>query len=657
MTERTTYTHEAQIDALVDYLAQNNFHETTLKIDVDNELKPIFDSDQENFPTIVREALYRLLSDHEKSLYPELSKDELQHKVWELVYSYHVILETKNIKKIQNIKLNLLPQTFDVMILGVDWREGYNRKPLLVCDKGCSFYVETGADHEPPKIEKCSEHEQILRIDPTRSIHDFIQRVVIQEQLTDAKNMSPIDYDARIFGDMVGDTFSGQRKRIMAVPRLLSKNGKIQSVEQKLLFDIISMADLGEEKQLLPSNIQIEEYRTQAVNPDWFDKVIGSFAPHLIGNELVNVKKGLFLALIGATDVENGRSELNVFMGGDPSVAKSSLLKECQAISQKSMYTSGRGSSAAGLTIGMVKRPDGTMLPQAGVLPLCNGGVALIDELDKMNAEDRSALHEAMEQRSVSIAKAGNSITLPAKTAIIGAANPKMGKWQESLSIMENIDLPPPLVSRFDLKFRILDIPDEIADAKKAARVLAKFKGEQTTLFTRQQLLALINHARTLKPQLSENASTMLQKYYVMLRKKDTKDLVIDVRSLEALSRIAIAHARLHFKDFVDTQDVNAAIELYKASLTSFGIDLDSEGEQTKLFVDRREVNKHETFWEVFNKCKDENGTVAKPDVLEMLGESKLFTRESARKFFDDMCRGTNQQLLEDVRGRFRRIE
>src|SRR6185312_7618369 len=338
---------------------------------------------------------------------------------------------------------------------------------------------------------------------------------------------------------MVGDVFTGQKKRIMVAPRLLSKTGKSHSMEQKLLFDVISIADLNDDKRLYPSNKEVEEYRKAAESPDFFDKLIGSFAPHLIGGELDAVKKGLILALIGGSKIDEKRTDINVGLFGDPAAGKSSLLKECQMITHKSIYTSGRGSSAAGLTIGMVKRADGTMIAQAGILPLCDQGVALIDEFDKMDEFDRAGMHEAMEQQSVSIAKAGINLTLPARTTVIVAANPKYGRWDEALSIMENINLPPALVSRFDLRFRILDKPDDLADARKAAHILSKFREEKSTVFTRLQLLALINHAKTLKPQISVEASTMLQKFYVMFRKKDTGDIRIDPRTLDSLTRLS----------------------------------------------------------------------------------------------------------------------
>ncbi|SVE25485.1 uncharacterized protein METZ01_LOCUS478339, partial [marine metagenome] len=170
------------------------------------------------------------------------------------------------------------------------------------------------------------------------------------------------------------------------------------------------------------------------------------------------------------------RADINILLAGDPSMAKSVLLVEADKITHKSMYTSGRGASAAGLTIGMIKTSDGRMLAMAGVLPLMSGGIAYIDEFDKMNKDDRSAIHPAMEQQKVTIAKAGTTLTLPAKTSILAASNPKFGRFDSSQTLTDNIDIPPPLLSRFDLIWVIKDEINIAEDLAKANHVLDTFE-------------------------------------------------------------------------------------------------------------------------------------------------------------------------------------
>lgn len=655
MKSDTSYTHEAQLDAVIEYLATIDYHKNPLKINIDNELKPIYESDQENFNILCRSALFRLLNEHIRKEHLEQSLDdnEIKKNVWAIVDTYHIILETKNIKKIQNVIIDKLPQTCDVIILGKGPREAYVKKAVFTCERGCAELIIINNDKKIPILEnKCEPHKKTLVYNESKSQYDFIQRIVIQEQLVDAKNASPMDYDARIVGDMLSDTFVGQKKRIMIVPRILST--KKGTDESKILFDVLSVADLEEEKKILPSNKEVEEYRKSAEQEGYFDKIIESFAPNLIGDEIKWVKKTLMLALIGANKIEDSRADINVLMLGDPSVAKSSLLKFCLGITQKGIYTSGKGASAAGLTIGMVKRSDGTMMAQPGILPLCNNGVALIDEFDKMDERDRSGMHEAMEQQSVSIAKAGTSLTLPAQTTVIAAANPKFGKWKTELPILENANLPPALMSRFDVKFRILDVPNEIMDQKKAAHIMSKFKEEKITLFSRLQILAILNYAKTLRPRISDEAGLELQKFYTRLRGKDTKDIVIDIRQLESLIRLSIAHAKLHFKDFVDIKDVHAIIEIYKASLQSFDIDIETTETQTK-FYDSRELNQNETFWKVFDECKDAEDSVDMVDAIDKLAQTKLFDEYRAKSYFEKMIAG--RKLYELRSGRWKRVD
>jgi len=655
MKSDIVYTHEAQVEAVVEYLSKIDYHKNPIKINVDTELKPIYDSDRENFNLICRKALFNLIFEHTKlqTIDGELDDNDIIKQVWSIIDTYNLVLETNNIKKIQSIVLQKQPQTCDVIILGKGPREAYVRKAMFVCDKGCADLITVQNDKEIPEINyDCVKHKRPYVYNETKSQYDFIQRIVIQEQLVDAKNASPIDYDARIIGEMLNETFVGQKKRVMIVPRITS--GRKGTIESKVLFDVLSIADLEEEKKILPSNKEVEEYRKAAESEGYFDKLIESFAPNVIGDEIKWVKKSLMLALIGANKIEDSRADINVLLLGDPSVAKSSLLKYCQGVVQKGIYTSGKGASAAGLTIGMVKRSDGTMMAQPGILPLCNNGVALIDEFDKMDERDRSGMHEAMEQQSVSIAKAGTSLTLPAQATVIAAANPKYGKWKLEMPILENANLPPALMSRFDIKFRILDIPNEIMDQMKAAHVMSKFREEKETLFSRLQILALINYAKTLRPQISNEAGLELQKFYTRLRGRDTKDISIDIRQLESLIRLSIAHAKLHFKDFVDVKDVHAIIQIYKASLQSFDIDIEGEVTQTKFF-DTRELNQNETFWKCFEECKDEEGSVDMVDAIAKLALTKFFDEFKAKSYFEKMISG--RKIYELRSGRWKRVD
>lgn len=658
--EKIFYTHEAQLDQVCEYLAKLDYHKKTIHIDIDGELKPFYLSDKENFGLLIRKGLQRLLRDDiPKELSESLSPEELEEDLWFETSKHNIVLEGKDIKKVQDIVLKKIPQFCDVIIIGKGPRDSYARKGTFVCPNRCKATAEADATREIKNIDfKCQRHDLEFARDESKDYDDFIQRIVIQEPLTEAKFSSQIDYDARIVGGMLNETFIGQKKRVLMVPRSSSKIRKGTSVEKSLFFDILSVADLEEKQRILPSNKEVEEYRKAAEDPDYFDRVIEDFAPNIVGEDMVWVKKALMLSLIGGTKADDFRGDSHMLLIGDPSVGKSRFLKECAEVSHKFILTVGGGTSAAGLTIGMVKRHDGTMMAHAGALPLADGGVVLIDEFDKMSEDDRKMMHPAMEDQYVHIQKAGVELTLPTRTTVIAACNPKFSKWNNNLPWKENVNLTDTMISRFDYIFRILREFNAEKESKIASRVIFNSDESTSTKFEQSRISALINFAKTLRPKPSQAANDLLQKRYVRLveQTKDT-DLPADPRTLGALIRGATAHAKLKFKDMVDEEDVEVAIQIHKASLRSFGIDIDNQGEQTYLPSNKRELNRHETFWNCFNKVIDQNGTVSKPEVIELMAETKLFADVfAAKNFFDQMCRGVNQQLLEGPDGRFRRI-
>ncbi|MBT5842255.1 MAG: minichromosome maintenance protein MCM, partial [Thaumarchaeota archaeon] len=202
-------------------------------------------------------------------------------------------------------------------------------------------------------------------------------------------------------------------------------------------------------------------------SPDVYQRLIDSFAPHIKGQSLI--KEAILLLIVGSNqrilgDGSKIRGDINVFLVGDPGTAKSEMLKFCARIAPRGLYTSGRGSTAAGLTAAVVRDKTGIMMLEAGAVVLGDQGLVSIDEFDKMKPEDRSALHEVMEQQSASIAKGGIVATLNARTSILAAANPMYGKYDPFKNITENVNLPIPLLTRFDLIFVVRDIPTKEKD-------------------------------------------------------------------------------------------------------------------------------------------------------------------------------------------------
>lgn len=658
--EKIFYSHEAQIDVICESLAKLDLHEKTIKIDISGDLSNIYLSDKENFVLLIRSGLDRLLRDTiTMEIKETMTKDELDDHLWFMTQKYNIVLEGNDIRKVQDVVLIKAPQFCDVVIIGKGPREAYARRATFQCAQKCELKSVADATREIiPVNEKCMKHELNFVRNVSKDQDDYIQRLIIQEPLSDAKHSSQIDYDARIVGGMLNETFVGQKKRVFIAPRSFSKAKKTTSSEKSILFDVLSIVDLEEKQRILPTYKEVEEYRKAAESPDYFYNLLKDFAPNVVGDNLIPVKTCLMLSIVGGVKTEGHRGSSHILLIGDPSVGKSQLLKECAAVSPKHILTDGGGSSAAGLTIGMVKRHDGTMVAQAGVLPLCDNGIAIIDEFDKMSNEDKNMMHPAMEDQSVHIAKAGTELTLPTRTTVIAACNPKFSRWNENMPMRDNINLTPTMLSRFDYVFFIPRTFDPIKEGKIASRILHQSKESTSTIFEKTRISTLLNYAATFKPRLDNKADDYLHVEYVKMveRTKDT-DIPADGRTLAGLIRSTTAIAKLKFKDVADVEDAKMAVTLKKAAYLSFGIDLDNTTEQTHLPSDKKELNKHETFWLCFNKLADDKGTVSKPEVIELMAESKYFIDVyGAKKFFEQMCTGLNQQLLEGPDGRFRRI-
>jgi replicative DNA helicase Mcm len=258
--------------------------------------------------------------------------------------------------------------------------------------------------------------------------------------------------------------------------------------------------------------------------------------------------------------------------------AKSELLKYVARVAPRGLYTSGRGTTAAGLTAAVVKEKSGLMMLEAGAVVLADQGVAAIDEFDKMRPEDRGVLHEVMEQQTVSVAKGGIVATLNARTSILAAANPVFGKYDPYKNIYENVNLPTPLLTRFDLVFIIRDIPDRVKDEKLASHILETHRAEAFTVqppLGFDMLRKYLIYAKKVYPKLTREAQERLLQFYLDLRASSTEGTIaITPRQLEALIRISTARARLLLRDKVTIEDALQAINLMRKMLESVGIDV-----------------------------------------------------------------------------------
>ncbi|MFA4640409.1 minichromosome maintenance protein MCM [Pyrococcus kukulkanii] len=570
---------------------------------------------------------------------------------------FHNLPETLLVKDIGAEHINKLIQVEGV-ITRVTEIKPFVSKAVFVCKDCGNEMVVTQRPYEGftviKKCEVCGSKNVTLDVDKSSFVNFQMFRIQDRPETLKGGQM-PRFIDGILLDDIVDTAMPGDRVLVTGILRVVQERREKTPVFRKILEvnHIEPVSREIEELEITPEDEQ--KIRELAKRKDIVEAIVDSIAPAIYGYR--EVKKGIALALFGGVsrtlpDGTRLRGDIHVLLVGDPGVAKSQILRYVSNLAPRAIYTSGKSSSAAGLTAAAVRDEfTGGWVLEAGALVLADGGYALIDELDKMSDRDRSVIHEALEQQTISISKAGITATLNARTTVIAAANPKHGRFNRMKPLFEQIDLPPTLLSRFDLIFVLVDEPDEKLDSEIARHILRVRRGESevvTPKISHELLRKYIAYAKkNVHPVISEEAMEEIEKYYVRMRRSAKKGsenegirpIPITARQLEALIRLSEAHARMRLSPIVTREDAREAIKLMEYTLRQIATDETGQIDVTILEVGQsaRKLSKVERILDIIEKLqKTSEKGVHIDDILE---EAKKFgiEKQEAREIIEKL--------------------
>jgi replicative DNA helicase Mcm len=534
---------------------------------------------------------------------------QIDPKYTDKYFQFHLRIEDVtdkvHLRTLRTEHLGLLTR-FEGIIIGVT-----DTKPLLIeghfkcasCGEANQIVEFPEGIYSPPyqcENDTCQRKGSlVLQMESSRFI-DW-QKITIQEKPEELPpGQLPQSIMIHVLDDLVDKARPGDRVEVVGILKArasrMLKRGQLATYGK--FFNGVSIKK--EKAEYIDIDITDEDLviiKELSESPYIIEKIRDSLAPSIYGHDLV--KEAIATLLFGGTlkETPDGmkiRGESNVLLIGDPGVGKSQLLKFVQKLAPRALYTTGKGSTAAGLTAAVIRDQDtGEITLEAGALVLADQGIAMIDEFDKMRSDDRTAIHEAMEQHTISIAKAGIVATLNARTSILAAANPKRGRWNPFKATAENLNLPPTILSRFDLIFVLEDKPNLKEDHDKASHILRLHKLSSMSVdppIEQKLLRKYIAHARRkIKPKLSDEAVARLLEYYTELRSSSGKveegrpdPIAITPRQLEALVRLSEARAKMRLSEEVTYEDAAGAVHLMNATLDKLARD-----ETGKLDIDK----------------------------------------------------------------------
>jgi len=524
------------------------------------------------------------------------------------------------------------------------------------------------------------------------NLSEFIdsQKIEIQENPEGLRGgAQPERISVYLEDDLVGEISPGDRIIVSGMLRSMQRRrGQFRLTSFDKTMNAVSI----ESQEMAFEEVEVSEEDEKEIlkiskDPKIYIKMKESIAPTIYGMDVE--KEALILQLFGglAKEMPDGtriRGDIHTLFVGDPGTAKSQMLAYMSKLAPRSIYASGKASTAAGLTAAAVRDDfgEGQWTLEAGALVLADMGVACIDEIDKMDEKDRSSLHQAMEQQEISITKAGINATLKTRCAVLAAANPKLGRFDEFLPMHEQINMPPALISRFDLIFSILDKPNRARDTDLAAHILRthkageiseniiKSKMSKRTKKERDKLMEIvmptfdpeflrkyIAHAkRNIYPVMTDEALELIKSYYVDFRNSSEDTVTFTPRQLEAFVRLAEASAKLRLSQEVTVEDAKRSINIIEQYLTRVGMDRETGKFDIDIIttgISHTQQSRMRSIIDIIQKLCDasEDGNADRNDIIR---EAEIEGVESG-KVEDAVDRlRRNGQIYEPSHGKYR---
>lgn len=546
------------------------------------------------------------------------------------------------------------------------------------CGHTVAVEIDRGVIAEPTKCPRgvCSLNNSMMLIHNRSSFAD--KQVIKLQETPDMvpDGQTPHSINLCVYDDLVDCCRAGDRVEVCGIFKSISvrANSKQRALKSlyKTYLDVLHVKKIDKKRlgadeltiqnELNDKNQEVEQVRKitpaeierieeVALRDDLYEVLARSMAPSIY--EMDDVKKGILLQLFGGTNktFKKGgryRGDVNILLCGDPSTSKSQLLQYVHKIAPRGVYTSGKGSSAVGLTAYITRDVDTKQLVlESGALVLSDGGVCCIDEFDKMSESTRSVLHEVMEQQTISIAKAGIITTLNARTSILASANPINSRYDPNLPVTANIDLPPPLLSRFDLIYLILDKVDEKIDRQLARHLTDMYLEDAPETVTSHFVLPVefltmyVQYAKeNYNPIITEEAKNELVRCYVEMRKlgEDLRSLekriTATTRQLESMIRLSEAHAKMRLSQTVQLIDVREAVRLTKSAIKEYATDpltgrIDMDMVETGKTSAERRVQE-DLANEIMNIIEENNNLIRFNDLAVKINEKVSFRVENS---------------------------